>query len=141
MTTGLVVVAVFFVGLGAWAVTAPISSAAVASGVISPDSSRKTIQHLEGGIIDELLVKNGDHVERGKSLVVLQDIQAKSNYQMVRAQYLSKSAIEVRLHQSQLDVEELSFPAWLQDQAADDPFVRDLLHNQRELFRVKAAEL
>ena len=59
------VVVAFFGVFGVWAALAPISSAAVATGVVSPEGSRKTIQHLEGGIIKTLHVREGDVVRKG----------------------------------------------------------------------------
>ena len=61
----------FFAGLGGWAAMAPLASAAIAPGVVSPDGSRRTVQHLEGGIIREILVEDGSLVEVGDPLLVL----------------------------------------------------------------------
>src|SRR5262245_48567238 len=59
-----------------WLTSAPISSAVIAPGIVSVDSHRKHIQHLEGGIIDEIRVKNGDYVLLGQVLVKLRDVAA-----------------------------------------------------------------
>src|SRR5262249_5960124 len=67
----LAVVGGFFGVFGLWAGLAPISSAAVATGVVSPEGSRKTIQHLEGGIIKTLHVREGDRVKAGDLLTTL----------------------------------------------------------------------
>ena len=76
-----IAVAALFVGaFGAWASYAPLASAAIASGVVSPESSRKTIQHLEGGIVEEILVKEGDRVEAGAVLMRLAPTQARANF-------------------------------------------------------------
>ncbi|NNG02986.1 MAG: HlyD family type I secretion periplasmic adaptor subunit, partial [Inquilinus sp.] len=74
----LLTLAVFFGGFGTWAYLAPLAGASIARATISPAGSRKTIQHLEGGIIESILVEDGDLVELGQPLVVLQDIQALS---------------------------------------------------------------
>src|SRR5687768_15566633 len=66
---GIGIIAVFIVGFGAWSVLAPLESAAIAAGVIEAETSRKTIQHLEGGIIGEILVKDGDAVAAGQALI------------------------------------------------------------------------
>ena len=78
---GYLVVLLFFAGLGTWAALANIASATVARGVVSPEGSRKTIQHLEGGIITEILVNEGDKVSAGDSLVVLQETQARASFE------------------------------------------------------------
>ena len=60
---GLTVIGLLFGCFGLWAATAPLTSAAVAPGVVKVDSNRKTVQHLEGGIIREILVREGDTVK------------------------------------------------------------------------------
>lgn len=77
----LVVFAVFFL---AWALFLPIKSASIADGVIVLDFNRKTIQHLEGGIIDQILVKEGQLVNGGDVLLYLHDIKAKTEQQILK---------------------------------------------------------
>ena len=62
---GIVTIVAFFGVLGGWAVTADLAGGAVAPGRVSPEGSRKTVQHLEGGIIQEILARDGDEVEAG----------------------------------------------------------------------------
>ena len=62
---GVIVIAIMFGGFGLWAALAPLTSAAIAPGVVKVDTYRKTVQHLEGGIIRELLVREGDAVKQG----------------------------------------------------------------------------
>ena len=81
---GYLVILFFFLGLGAWAATANIAGATIARGVISPEGSRKTIQHLEGGIITEILVDEGDEVSAGDPLVILQGTQARASFEELR---------------------------------------------------------
>ena len=64
ITFGLIVIAVAFGGFGGWAGLAPLSSAAIAPGTVVVDSSRKSVQHLEGGVNREILVRDGDLVVR-----------------------------------------------------------------------------
>src|SRR6266852_920206 len=75
---GLAIVAVFFGGFGTWAVTAPLNSAVVAQGVVKVEGNRKSVQHLEGGIVKQLLVKDGSEVKAGDVLIVLDDSQARA---------------------------------------------------------------
>ena len=77
---------VFFGGFGTWAVLVPLSGAAVAPAFVAPEGYRKTIQHLEGGIVSELLVRDGSIVEAGDVLVVLDDTRARAEYASARAQ-------------------------------------------------------
>jgi multidrug efflux pump subunit AcrA (membrane-fusion protein) len=73
---GIGVLAVFFFGLGGWAAFAPLNGAIIAPAVVKVEGNRKTIQHLDGGIVKELLVKEGDRVAPGQTVVVLEDTQA-----------------------------------------------------------------
>ncbi len=74
---GIVILA-FFCGLGAWAALAPLDSAAVATGRVTVAGNRKTVQHLEGGIVKALRVKEGDRLETGQVLSRLDDTQARA---------------------------------------------------------------
>jgi HlyD family secretion protein len=62
---GVLVIGLFFGGIGWWAASAPLAGAAIAPGVVSPDGSRRVVQHLEGGIIREILVSDGTRVRTG----------------------------------------------------------------------------
>ena len=79
-------VGVFVIGFGIWAAFAPLESAAVAPGTVVPESSRKTIQHLEGGIIAEILVQDGDEVKAGQTLIRLDDTKARTTLRVLAAQ-------------------------------------------------------
>jgi membrane fusion protein, type I secretion system len=68
---GAAVLALLVGGLGTWAATAPLSSAALAPGVVAVDSKRKTVQHLEGGIVDHILMREGERVAAGQPLIRL----------------------------------------------------------------------
>ena len=76
--TGNLLVICFVLGLGIWSGFAPLESAAIASGVVESESNRKTIQHLEGGIVREILVSNGDVVRNGQTLIALDDTRARA---------------------------------------------------------------
>jgi multidrug efflux pump subunit AcrA (membrane-fusion protein) len=77
--TGLMVLAAFFIGLGGWAAIAPLNGAVVATGVIKVEGNRKTIQHLDGGIVKELRIKEGDRIEIGQTVIVLEETQARAD--------------------------------------------------------------
>jgi HlyD family secretion protein len=94
---GYFVATVFFGFLGGWAWYAPLSSAAVAPGVVSPDGSRKTVQHLEGGIIRSIHVREGQHVEAGATLITLEDVRALARLDELREQMIFLLATEGRL--------------------------------------------
>src|ERR1700756_3543644 len=87
IVAGLAVMVAFFFGLGGWAAYAPLNGAVVAPAVIKVEGNRKTIQHLDGGIVKELRVKDGDWVRAGENVVVLDDTQARAAYTMLAQQY------------------------------------------------------
>jgi hypothetical protein len=91
------VAALFVGGFSAWGFYAPLASAAIAPGVVSPDSSRKTIQHLEGGIVQEILVTEGDRVEKGDLLMRLSPVQAQASFSARQRQWRRFEAERLRL--------------------------------------------
>lgn len=140
MLAGIGVVALLVVAVGGWASTAPLAGGAVATGVISPDGSRRTIQHLEGGIIGEIMVRDGDFVTVGAPLVTLEDTQARAAYEMLLRQSQGLRATQARLTTEQLGHDGINFQPDLLA-AADDPEVRDILAVQRQLFATRRKAL
>lgn len=130
---GLLIILVFFFGLGGWAATAPLASAALAPGVVSPDGSRRTVQHLEGGIIAEMLVDDGSEVEAGDPLVVLDEVQSRASFDMLMDETHTLMAIQARLLAEITGAEALRFPDALRA-AAEDPSVADIMEAQSDLF-------
>ena len=84
--TGILTIAIAFGGFGTWATLASLDSAAIAPGVVVVESDRKRIQHLEGGLVREILVRDGDVVERGDLLIRLENTQTKAVYDIVRGE-------------------------------------------------------
>src|ERR1700712_2386116 len=74
---GMTIVLVTFGLFGTWAAFAPLGNAVYGSGVVTVQSYRKTVQHLEGGIVKELLARDGDAVHKGDPLIVLGDRQTR----------------------------------------------------------------
>src|SRR6266404_9357598 len=95
--TGWLIIAIFFGGIGTWAATAPLNGAVVANAVVKVDGNRKSVQHLDGGIVKEQRVKEGDRVAAGEVLIVLDDTQARAEFEVLAEQYLVLRATEVRL--------------------------------------------
>src|SRR5258705_4301680 len=109
--TGNLLVCGFVVGLGTWSTYAPLESAAIAVGTVESESSRKTIQHLEGGIIREILVADGDVVRAGQTLISLEDTKARAEAQSLQGQLWEAAAREARLQAEQHGGQPGSFPA------------------------------
>jgi HlyD family type I secretion membrane fusion protein len=112
---GWTVIALFFGGFGAWAAIAPLNGAVVANAVVKVEGNRKSVQHLDGGSIKEMRVKEGDHVGVGEVLLVLDDSRAKAEYEVLREQYVVLRATEARLLTELADGRELVMPAELKD--------------------------
>lgn len=94
---GLVIVGVTFGLFGTWAALAPLDGAVYAPGVVTVQTYRKTVQHLEGGIVKEVLVHDGNIVKRDDPLIVLDDAQLRFEYEMTRSQLIAAKAMEARL--------------------------------------------
>ncbi len=110
LIAGLVILGLFFGVIGSWSTFAPLSSAVVADGLVKVAGNRKTVQHLEGGIIRDLLVKNGDAVEVNDVLMRLEDAQSRATWELIRIKYLSLQALEARLIAERERSEQISFP-------------------------------
>ena len=94
---------------GIWLGMAPLNSAAVAVGKINVVSNKKIIQHLEGGVVDKIFVKDGDVVKAGDPLVEIKNAALQSEIGIVRADYLRTSAIVSRLEAQTDDANEIKF--------------------------------
>jgi HlyD family secretion protein len=140
MFAGMAVLILLVGSFGIWGATAPLAGGAVASGVISPDGNRRTVQHLEGGIIAEILVRDGDTVETGAPLLVLEDTQARANHDVLQSQYQQLSATQARLVAEQLNRDNIVFPADLLV-ASNNPEVREFISIQQELFATRREAL
>jgi len=112
---GWVIIGLFFGGFGAWAAIAPLNGAVVANGVVKVEGNRKSVQHLDGGSVKRLNVKEGDHVNADDVVIVLDDNQAKAEYEVLREQYVVLRATEARLLTELAEGKELVMPAELED--------------------------
>lgn len=133
MIAGTVIVAVAFGGLGGWLVLAPLDSAAVAHGSVVVDSHRKTVQHLEGGIVRRLHVKDGDPVTAGQVLIELEGSQAQAALGQARNQYWTARARVARLEAEQHGADSLAWP----EDLAMNPTLGRILDAQADLFRTR----
>ncbi len=104
---GLGVIFITFVVFGGWAYLAPLSSAALAPGVIVVKSNKKTVQHFEGGIIDKVLVKDGDMVKKGDILITLDSTQVKAKIAGLKHLKASKLSLAASFQEELADLKEL----------------------------------
>lgn len=106
---GVFVLFAFFVVGGGWAATAKLSGATIASGTVNPQGSRRTVQHLEGGVIREISVREGDVVERGQPLIHLEDIRARAEVDQLLSRIRSLAAQEARLKAERAGSDDVRF--------------------------------
>lgn len=133
---GYTVIIVVFFGFGTWAAVAPIASAANAPGKIRVESNRKTIQHLEGGIVATLPVRDGDYVKKDQILITLDDTQPKSQLEIVHGMYVVALAREARLIAQRDQAKKVTYPDYLLERA-DDSRVREAMDVQTQIFNVR----
>ncbi len=138
--TGYAVIAFAFVGLGGWAALASVDSAVIAAGVVSVESKRQVVQHLEGGIVQSIQVQEGDSVKDGQVLFRLDPTSAQANYDAVRAQLDAALATEARLVAERNLANNISFPKALMSRAKL-PGVKEVLEDQTAQFRDRKTAL
>jgi HlyD family secretion protein len=109
IVAGVSVLALVFAVGGGWAAVAPLAGAAIAPGVISPEGSRQTVQHLEGGIIREILVRDSDQVVAGQPLVVLEGVGARAEVGRLEERLRTLAAQEGRLRAERADAAQIRF--------------------------------
>ena len=139
MLFGLAIFLIFVVGGAAWAVLAPLAEASIAPGVIKVEGTRRTIQHLEGGIVREILARDGTKVRKGQVLMRLDDIQADATLETQRAQRWALLAQDARLSAELAGAREVTFPPELL--ASTHPRAFDSITGQRALFEARTASL
>jgi epimerase transport system membrane fusion protein len=133
---GVLVVAAVFGIFGTWAAVAPLSSAAHAPGVIGVENYRKTVQHLEGGIIRSIEVRDGQAVEAGEVLLTLDDTQASAQLEVLRGQLYITLAREARLVAQRDLLPEVIYPPELIENK-QDPRAEEAMRVQTQTFQAR----
>jgi membrane fusion protein, type I secretion system len=131
--SGMLYVVVGLLGFLLWAALAPLTSAAVAPGIVVADSRNKTIQHLEGGIISEILVHEGDQVSAGQVLARLNSASTDASLGRVRSARIAALAEEARLIAERDDTDSIAFPAELTGRETGTEAL-DAIKSQSSLF-------
>lgn len=135
---GYAILLVTFGLFGGWATLAPLDSAALAPGVVTVKSYRKSVQHLEGGIVRELRVRDGDRVEAGDVLIVLDSTQARAESEMIRSQLTAALALESRLIAER---DELNALAPLEGLDPNDARVRETIDSEARILLTRRNSL
>ncbi len=134
--SGLAVVAAMAASLTAWSVLAPLQSAAVAPGSVSVEFNRKTIKHLEGGIVRRILVAEGEKVSAGQTLIELDTTQARAQLELLRGRRASAGARFARLVAERAGAERIGYPDWL-ERGRGEQRIADIIARQTGIFTAR----
>jgi len=129
--------AVLLVGVvpvGAWLAFAPLSAAVVASSFVKVDLDRRVVQHAEGGTVREVKVRDGQHVAKGETLLVLGDVSVDADLNRLNYRVVAERASLARLEAEQMSAAALQFPADVIAAARSDPRLAEQMAKERALF-------
>ncbi|MES0032015.1 HlyD family type I secretion periplasmic adaptor subunit [Mesorhizobium sp. M0040] len=132
--SGFAIVAAFSTLTGMWLVAAPIQGAVLATGVVNVASNVKTVQHLEGGIISEILAQEGDRVSPGQVLIRLQNTASAAAANEIKAQWYEAKATEARLVAERDGKDSIEIPPELK---ASGKLAADAVSGQESVFRTR----
>lgn len=134
---GLGALVVLVLGFGLWAGVARIAGAVVAPGQVEVEQRRQVVQHPDGGVVSEILVQEGQHVEAGQTLVRLDGVLLGTELAIVEGQYFEILARRGRLEAERAERPEITFPAELVREAARKPQLLAVMEGQTSLFRAR----
>jgi len=134
--TGLAVIALALLAALAWSAMAPLAGAVIAGGIVKVETERKQVQHQEGGIVREILVREGDIVETGQPLIVLDDVQVDASLELLRVQVDTELARQARLNAERLLLPAPELPPELSTRAAE-PRLAALIRREQAFFRMR----
>jgi protease secretion system membrane fusion protein len=137
---GLWALAIGFGGFLLWAGLAPLDEGVPGQGMVTLDTKSKTVQHLTGGLIKEVLVKEGQHVEKGQLLIRLDEAVSRANFESARQRYVGLRAMEGRLMAEQRGQSKITFHPDVVE-ASKDPQIREAVRIQEQLFDSRRASL
>lgn len=139
MRIGLWVLGIGFGGFLLWAGLAPLDEGVPAQGAVSIESKRKAVQHLQGGLVSEILVREGEFVEAGQVVARLDAVTTRAVFEGEHQRYLGLRAMEARLLAEQRGATTITFPPELT--GSTDPMIQQQLESQRSLFASRRAAL
>ncbi|MEO1542766.1 MAG: HlyD family type I secretion periplasmic adaptor subunit [Pseudomonadota bacterium] len=138
---GLFAIVVLVGGLGYWAVRTQLAGAVIASGMVQVESNRQVIQHPDGGVVGQILARNGDRVMAGDTLLTFDDTLFRSELAIIDGQLSELMARKARLQAERDQLPEMSPPEALLAAAADNPDVSEQLRGQIRLFDARRSTL
>jgi membrane fusion protein, epimerase transport system len=133
----LCLVAVIFI----WGTVAPIQSAALAPGIVQVEGKRKPVQHLEGGMIAEIPVANGESVEAGQPLLMLDTTRTLAEREILQGRLYNQQAAVDRLQAERDNLSKVAFSAMLVDASSLDSRALSAISSERALFAARSADL
>jgi len=140
MRFGLWALGIGFGGFLLWASLAPLDEGVPSDGMVVLDTKRKAVQHLSGGIVREVLVKEGDVVQEGQPLMMLDEAAVRASYEAVRQRYLNMRAMQARLLAERQRSPQLVFHRDLQE-ASQDPLIQTQMLVQSQLAQTRLSAL
>lgn len=135
---GLWALGIGFGGFLLWAAFAPLDEGVPSQGMVAIDTKKKAVQHLTGGLVKEVLVREGDRVKEGQLLIRLDEAVARATFEGVRQRYIGLRAMEGRLQAEQRNLPKITFHPDVVD-AARDPQIQQMVFNQEQLFGSRKA--
>jgi HlyD family type I secretion membrane fusion protein len=137
---GFAVGALGLLALGTWLVLAPLSGAVIAPGFVKVDMNRKVVQHQEGGIVKKVYVRDGEKVQQGQTLLVIDDVRLDATLDLLRTQHDGERAKAARLEAERAFLPAVTFPPELAARNGE-PKVAELLQRETALFRARREAL
>ncbi len=131
--TGMAVIVATFGVMGVWAAVTPLSAAVVGAGTVTNDTNRQTIQHYEGGIVRSILIREGQHVNKGQTLFELEAVQANAALDISKNQLFSLVAKGDRLAAEREGSGAIRWSPELTG-AGSDPIARNAMQDEQRQF-------
>ena len=131
---GFIIIFLVFGVFGFWSAFAPIDGASLAPGTVIVKSNKKLIQHLEGGIVKDILVQNGDFINAGDPILVLDDTQSMAQLEILRSQNIALTVSEARLIAQRDNLAQINYPGSLQQSETN---VREEISAQNQIFAAR----
>lgn len=132
---GMLFGVLLFVAFLLWGMLAPIHGAVITSGIIKIDLNRKTLQHLEGGIIKEIRVREGSQVEKGETLLVLEDVSTRSQFYILKDRLFANRVKQARLEAQKKNTARITFPEDIAQ--IENVKLKKVVNQEIELFNSK----
>lgn len=141
LITGWLALLVLVGGFGGWSVFTSLSGAVIAPGQLEVEQNRQVVQHPDGGVVEAILVKEGQLVAAGDPLIRLDGGLLGSELAIVEGQYFELQARQGRLEAERDDKATITYPAEIMAAAADHPDIAGQIEGQQRLYEARAASL